>query len=447
MRVNRLASPTIPNTSCCPSRFTPTSKSKQVESEVWLLCFGSPGVHQLDVLPGNVTGLPSTFEYHPFRFIDFKEQARVCKKAAQRLVVCTKDRRWRFYMDFGFVHSSTLDYSRPQKGKDRFICSYDGFTSYLLIVDKVTRYIWVFLMGSKDPLLDIVAEFLHHHGHEEGGSIRTNQGGKLACSLDFQNLLLCKFHYTLEPTGADSPSQNGAVENYNHKFAVRVRTLLFGLGLPAQYWSATLLNLVYLHNWLVHLETKKTPFKGYYSIEPDLAYLKLFGSRVCIKRTGDRRSKLDRHDFCGIFIGYASTGQNILYTDINTGLVKRSHHAQFDKAWYLQPTCLPAAQLMYDLSLEADDDPHIGPNNPTLDASVEQNLVLLLPAPWHPLPSHKLKATHWCVPHSCHCMPLPLQETELPGPITAAATRIWSPLDATPPHCIGHCLRVHYQPQ
>jgi hypothetical protein len=29
---------------------------------------------------------------------------------------------------------------------------------------------------------------------------------------------------------------------------VRARTLLFGSGLPAQYWSAALLHSVYLHN-------------------------------------------------------------------------------------------------------------------------------------------------------------------------------------------------------
>jgi hypothetical protein len=71
--VQRLQSQAPPVTLHRPSRFTPTSKSKQVESEVWLLHLGSPGVHQLDILPGNVTGLPLVFEYHPFRFIDFKE--------------------------------------------------------------------------------------------------------------------------------------------------------------------------------------------------------------------------------------------------------------------------------------------------------------------------------------------------------------------------------------
>ncbi len=99
---------------------------------------------------------------------------------------------------------------------------------YLLILDEATQYVWVFLTTSKDPPLDIVSEFLHHHGHKTGGSIRTDQGGKLARSLEFQDLVLRKFHYTLEPIGADSPSQNGAVEVYIDKFAVRTRTLLFG---------------------------------------------------------------------------------------------------------------------------------------------------------------------------------------------------------------------------
>ncbi len=44
----------------------PTSKAWQVELEVWLLCLGSPGKGQLEVLPGNVTGMPAVFEYHPF---------------------------------------------------------------------------------------------------------------------------------------------------------------------------------------------------------------------------------------------------------------------------------------------------------------------------------------------------------------------------------------------
>ncbi len=85
----------------------------------------------------------------------------------------------------------------------------------------------------------------------------------------------------------------------------------------------------------VHAETKKTPFEGYYGAKPDLLGMKVFGSRVCIRRSGKRRAKLDHNDFTGIFLGYAATDQNITYLDLTTGVVKTSHHAKFDEAWYL----------------------------------------------------------------------------------------------------------------
>jgi hypothetical protein len=79
----------------------------------------------------------------------------------------------------------------------------------------------------------------------------------------------------------------------------------------------------------------------------------MFGSRACMKRMGTQRCKLDRHDFTGIFLGYTATDQNILYLDLDSGIVKSCHHAIFDEARYLQPTRPPTAQLLYDLGLEA----------------------------------------------------------------------------------------------
>jgi hypothetical protein len=75
-------------------------------------------------------------------------------------------------------------------------------------------------------------------------------------------MMLKDFGYMVEPTGADSPSQNGGAEIYNNMLAVKVRTLLYGAGLSPKFWSAILLHAVYLHNQLVHSATHKTPYKG-----------------------------------------------------------------------------------------------------------------------------------------------------------------------------------------
>ncbi len=81
-------------------------------------------------------------------------------------------------------------------------------------------------------------------GHKDGGLVLTDQVGELARSATLPDNLLRQHNYVIEPTGADSPSQNGAVEIYNGKLAVRTRSLLFGSGLPAKYWSTTTTSMV-----------------------------------------------------------------------------------------------------------------------------------------------------------------------------------------------------------
>jgi hypothetical protein len=128
-----------------------------------------------------------------------------------------------------------------------------------LVVDEASRYIWVFLTKFKEPPLDIIDTFLDRCGHELGESICTDQGGELACLFAFTDMLLRKHTYVIEPTGADSPLQNGAVEIYNAKLGVHTQTLIFGLGFSTKYWSSALVHSVYLHNRLVHNVTRKTP--------------------------------------------------------------------------------------------------------------------------------------------------------------------------------------------
>ncbi len=151
----------------------------------------------MDLLPGNATGIPLVFKYHPFHFLDFKEQARTCKQAPQRLAERTTEVGKWFYMDFGFMRSSWSDYTHPNKRSNRVIQLWDGYSSYLLIVDKASRYIWVFLTSAKDPPVDIIDHFLTKLGHADDGSIWTDQGGKLAGLLELRDMILHKHSYIL----------------------------------------------------------------------------------------------------------------------------------------------------------------------------------------------------------------------------------------------------------
>jgi hypothetical protein len=128
-----------------------------------------------------------------------------------------------------------------------------------------------------------------------------------------------------------------------------------------------------------------------------------------VKHSSDCSSKLDRNDFTGVFLGYTATDHNITYLDLDTGTVKWSHHALFNEAWYLQPHRPPAAQLLYDLGLEPDDD------------DTSETTTNVLAALWPPLNNKKLSSAIWKVPPLSRMPPLPLRETSAPRAWMAAA--------------------------
>ena len=83
-------------------------------------------------------------------------------------------------MDFGFLRSSSEEFRKTNLKTDRIVESFDGYTSYLLVVDKATRYAWIFLTKTKQPPVGIISLFLEKFGHRDGGMIRVDQGGELA---------------------------------------------------------------------------------------------------------------------------------------------------------------------------------------------------------------------------------------------------------------------------
>ena len=72
------------------------------------------------------------------------------------------------------------------------------------------------------------------------------------------------------------------------------------------------------------------------------------------------------------------------------------HHAVFDEAWYHRPTRPPAAQLLYDLGLEADTEfmtslDHLQPTPP--------GTVTPITVPWPPPQPRLLKKEPLWAPH------------------------------------------------
>ena len=86
--------------------------------------------------------------------------------------------------------------------------SIDGYNSYLIIVDRVTRYMWLFLTALKTPPVNIVKKVLHKFKSQNPHrTVRTDQGKELGRSIAFQNMV-AEEGFTLELTGSDASNQN-----------------------------------------------------------------------------------------------------------------------------------------------------------------------------------------------------------------------------------------------
>jgi hypothetical protein len=165
-----------------------------------------------------------------------------------------------FSMDFGFMRGSGFA-SKDLEG--RTITSIDGYRSYLLIICRKSRYLWVFLTKTKQPPLSIVTRLLQEHGNPSAKkrTIRTDEGGELWGSEEFRSVIN-EAGYLLELTGADAPFQNGMAEWPNRTLGNMVRCLLHSANLGPEYWSFALQHAIYLKNLLPHRMIQMTPYQS-----------------------------------------------------------------------------------------------------------------------------------------------------------------------------------------
>ena len=222
-----------------------------------------------------------------------------------------------FHMDFAFVRGSR--FKEIKEGKT--ITSIDGFNSYLIIIDRSTRYTWIFLQFSKDPPINVIerllSKFKTTHPHR---TVRTDQGGELGGCKAFKQLLAKKeLGFSLELTGADASAQNGRCENPNRVYGQMMRCMLHSADIGPAYWSFALIYAVYINNHLPHATIKMSPFEAFTGIQPTLDRIKVFGCRTSVKKPDKRDSKLDMHSYTGRFLGFTATPKNITYIDDKSG--------------------------------------------------------------------------------------------------------------------------------
>jgi hypothetical protein len=83
-----------------------------------------------------------------------------------------------------------------------------------------------------------------------------------------------------EKTVPDLPSQNGIAKRHNLTLASMTRALLIDADLSSWFWPFAIQTAVHLKNRMPHssLPPHKTPFKLWHGYQPNLSYIRPFGS-------------------------------------------------------------------------------------------------------------------------------------------------------------------------
>ena len=241
-----------------------------------------------------------------------------------------------FHFDFGFMRTKHF---RQEDDDGRTQTSIDGKNAYLLIVDRKTRFMWIYVSSSKQPPIDFCRSILNKYkAATSHRTVRCDQG-ELATSIEF-NKLLVELDFTLEITGSGNSKQNGIVERPHRTLANMVRCTLHAAGLGPEYWSYALIHATYIKNRLPHSSLQMTtPYQQFTGKIPDMSGIKIFGSRVVAHNTNKRTGKLDYNNVSkGIFLGFTGTQKNVYFIDDVTQKVKVGSFIDFDEAHMTVPT-------------------------------------------------------------------------------------------------------------
>lgn len=181
-----------------------------------------------------------------------------------------------------------------------------GKKYFLLLVDDMSRYMWVILLKSKDEASAAIKKFSAAAELESGHKLkvlRTDRRGEFA-STEFVHWCeeLGKKRHLKAPY---SPQQNGGVERRNQTVVGTARSLLKSMSVPARLWGEAVCTAVYLLN---RAPTKslvgKTPYEAWYNRKPSVSHLRTFGCVSPVKKVGPHQAKLDDRSAPMVFIGY-----------------------------------------------------------------------------------------------------------------------------------------------
>jgi transposase InsO family protein len=209
--------------------------------------------------------------------------------------------------------------------------SLGGAYYFLIFIDDITRYTWVYFMRNKSDVFEYFKEFKNMVEKQTGKSIkilRSDQGGEYTSGAFIR---YCKNNEIQQQfTVPHTPQQNGVAERKNRTLVECARSIIKGKNISNGFWAEAISTTVYLKNRsATKILENKTPFESFYGYKPEVSHLRIFGSKAFSHIPKEDRRKLDAKAIKCIFIGYCTKYKAYKMFDPNNHKVFASRDVLF----------------------------------------------------------------------------------------------------------------------
>jgi hypothetical protein len=298
---------------------------------------GHPGKH----MEGKLNGLMDDLGDHSFcpPFCSSCTEAKMTRKVSREPMSIVTEKLGRVHMDlWGPVELSLR-----------------GMKYMLTITDQATGRVWVYFSKDKKRIVEKIkawvvvaeAECQEYGKGEKLRAVRFDRG------REFLNQTMETFcagrGIRIEPTVGYHPEGDGIAERSMRTISERGAAMRHEMDLPAAYWEFANRTAAYLRNRGVVKNMTKSPWELWRNEKPKARHLRVFGCPAWVLIPKEKRTKLAKRAWQGVFVGYKEETDKIyLVWNPADKKVHEARFVEFDESKYMDNAISQESQSEYD---------------------------------------------------------------------------------------------------
>ncbi|KAD5508650.1 hypothetical protein E3N88_16353 [Mikania micrantha] len=311
-----------------------------------------------------VAGMPAI--KHP------KQVCEGCMVAKQTRLPFPQETTWRASKPLELIHADLCGPITPSiMGGNKF---------FFLLVDDYSRYMWVYLLKSKDEAFLNFKKFkatVEKENEHKVGTLRTDRGGEFGSKEFFQ---FCEDHgIKRQLTAPYTPQQNGVVERRNRTIMEVTRSFLKTMEVPETLWGEAVRHAVYILNRVSTRSVKdQTPYECWRGKKPVIHHLRVFGCVGYVKKVRVSLGKLSDRSTAMVYLGAEIGSKAYRMLNPRTGRICVTRDVKFDemKCWNWRKCSDPEKNSSAGwVQVPVQDGNHAGPEEES-SADWSQNTPL-----------------------------------------------------------------------